>query len=308
MKSLKWSLLALSCGAVLLAAGCADNDEIRADINNLQSQTYSLQNQVQALEGNIQNTQKSSSTQNEALHTMRASQADVVDQMSSIQNDIKTLRGKLEEEKHFTQKLLADQSSQTSDLARRVNQMQAELDAQGQKLSALDLQVKQVQTQAQAQAQAQAAAQTSPQQTSSTVKGSSVQSIYDDAYKAFKNKKYSKAIKGFEDVLKEYPDDPLAGNAQFWIGESYFEQKHYDQAILSYEDVLKHYPKSRKAPAALLKQGIAFMNTKDDKVSAAIFQQLLDRYPRTQEARTAKSELAKMKKKDRKKESRRRSR
>ncbi|MDA8388392.1 MAG: tetratricopeptide repeat protein [Nitrospiraceae bacterium] len=233
MKSWKWLALALFCGTAIIAAGCANNDDIRANINSLQTETYSLQNEVQALEGNLQNSKKSSSAQNEALSTIRTSQAGVLDQLSTMQNNIDALRGGLDNEKHFTQTTLADVSSETSALANRVNQMQTSLDAQNQRVGALESEIKQMQT----RTQAAIANASQPRRTAST--------IYDSAYTDFKNKNYPAARKGFTDFLNKYPEDPLAGNAQFWIAETYYAQKQYDQAILSYEAVLKNFPGTR---------------------------------------------------------------
>src|SRR6185437_5013889 len=42
--------------------------------------------------------------------------------------------------------------------------------------------------------------------------------------------RYADAITAFSAFLGSYPDSPLAGSAQFHIGEAYYRQKQYTQA------------------------------------------------------------------------------
>ena len=58
-----------------------------------------------------------------------------------------------------------------------------------------------------------------------------IQRAYDNAYSNYRLSDYPGAIRGFETFLKTYPKHPLAPNAQYWIGESYFHLKDYRAAI-----------------------------------------------------------------------------
>ncbi len=282
-----WSWLVLFCAIAAMTAGCANDDQIKADINNLQNQTYILQNQIASMKSNVQSSQQKLSSSNETeLHTIRSSQAGVVDQLSNLQSDLNGLRGSVEEQKHMDQKLFSDQSHETAALATRIEQQQKMIDAQGNQLSQLETKF---QAQA-AQTKAAQAAQAQEQQQAAQTP----QAVYDTAYGDYQNGNFNYAIKVFTSFLQKFPDDPLAGNAQFWIGEAYFKQMDYDQAILAYEKVVKNYPKSLKAPSALLQQGISFTKTKgpdDKKVAAALFKQVIEKYPDSPEAKTAKSLL-----------------
>ncbi|MGK5084313.1 tetratricopeptide repeat protein [Bdellovibrionota bacterium FG-1] len=63
--------------------------------------------------------------------------------------------------------------------------------------------------------------------------------------------KYSEAILAFSAFLETYPDHPLAGNAQFLIGDSYFKQKEYKLACTELEKVLTSYDRSPRVSDAL---------------------------------------------------------
>ena len=280
--------LALLCAAAL-TAGCANNEaQMQADINELQNQTYSLQTQVDKMNNSVEASQRKFSSKNATeLHTIRSSQAGVVDQLSTMQRDVDSLRGKLQEQNHLDKKFFADQSSETAGLAKQLAQQQTVLDSLGSRITNLE-------TEFQAQAN-QLAAQTAQAKQQEQAAAETPQSAYDKAYSIYQKKKYGSARKAFKAFLAKFPDDPLAGNAQFWIAESYFTQKEYDQAILAYEKVIKHYPRSIKVPNALLHQGISFLKTHDPKVAAALFRQVMEKYPKSHEAKTARALIKKVK-------------
>jgi tol-pal system protein YbgF len=120
---------------------------------------------------------------------------------------------------------------------------------------------------------------------------SSPEDAYKQAYDLFKDSKYTEARQGMEDFLKQYPDDALAGNAQFWIGECYYQEGQYENAILAYEKVIKKFPTNRKVPAAMLKQGFAFANIGDKDAARSILRDILDKYPGTDLAQAAQKKL-----------------
>lgn len=52
------------------------------------------------------------------------------------------------------------------------------------------------------------------------------------------------AITAFTSFLEKYPDHPLAGSAQFHVGEAYFKQGQYLQAEQEFQKVLTSYDRS----------------------------------------------------------------
>jgi tol-pal system protein YbgF len=122
-----------------------------------------------------------------------------------------------------------------------------------------------------------------------------IEMAYNSAYDAFKEEKYEKSRKGFQDFLKQYPSTEYSDSAQFWIGESYYFERRYEQAILEYEKVLKNYPQGNKAPNALLKQGFSFLNIGDKSSAKLLLEQVAKNYPGTNQARIARAKLAEIK-------------
>lgn len=116
------------------------------------------------------------------------------------------------------------------------------------------------------------------------------QDEYRQGLRAMQERQYDKAIQHFRAFQRKFPDSPMADDAQYWIGESYFLQRDYNRAILEFNDVLK-YRKGDKVPAALLRQAQAFLEIGDKTDARLIYQKLINDHPRSEEAQEARVQL-----------------
>jgi tol-pal system protein YbgF len=119
--------------------------------------------------------------------------------------------------------------------------------------------------------------------------------LYKDAYGTFQKGDFEGARKKFEAFLKQYPNTELSGNAQFWIGETYYQKKDFEKAILEYEKAITKYPESSKIPAALFKQALAFLDLGDKTNARNLLRKVIERYPHSDQAEMAKKKLEVMK-------------
>jgi tol-pal system protein YbgF len=102
---------------------------------------------------------------------------------------------------------------------------------------------------------------------------------------------YDKAIQSLRDFLRTNRESPLAPNAQYWIGESYYMLADYYQAILNFNQVRQQHPKSDRAPAAVLKIGLAFQQMGNKSEAKLAFQKVINDYPSSPEAAQAREKL-----------------
>jgi tol-pal system protein YbgF len=121
------------------------------------------------------------------------------------------------------------------------------------------------------------------------------ESLYAAAYELFREAKYEKSREGFENFLKQYPDTEFSDNAQFWIGECYYFEKKYEKAIVEYDKVVKNYPDGNKVPYALLKQGLSFQKLGDKASAKLLLQQVIRDFPNTSQSRIARKNLLEVK-------------
>jgi len=80
---------------------------------------------------------------------------------------------------------------------------------------------------------------------------------YQSAYQSLLARRFGDAEAGFRTFLAKYPSDVLAGEAYYWLGETYFTQGQYKQAAQNFLQGYRTYPSSKKAPDSLLKLGMS---------------------------------------------------
>ena len=89
---------------------------------------------------------------------------------------------------------------------------------------------------------------------------------YENAFAMLKKEKYDVAEKEFQVFLDQYPDHVLAGNAKYWLGETFYVRGDYEKAARLFAEGFKQYPDNSKTADNLLKLGmsLAAMDKKDD--------------------------------------------
>jgi tol-pal system protein YbgF len=106
------------------------------------------------------------------------------------------------------------------------------------------------------------------------------QEAYNVAYRAIRARKSEEAILHFRDFLARFPGSKLAGNAQYWLGESYYDLREYPASLEEFKKVIKRYPKSRKVPDAYYKRGLTYLRIKDPGRAALEFEKLIENHPK----------------------------
>jgi tol-pal system protein YbgF len=213
-------------------------------------------------------------TRVEKLERIVANEAEVSQRLDEVQNDMRDLRGRIDELEHNNEQLTRQERDLYGDLDKRIAAMggPAAAGASGTAAAA-----------AAGGALAGAAAASGPSSTE--------QAVYNQAFDALKAGSYSTAITGFRDFLKNYPDSSLAENAQYWLGESYYVNHDYDSASGAFRAVLKKWPDSRKAPDALLKLGLTQFDQKQYGPARTTLEEVTKKYPGTDSAKLASERL-----------------
>ncbi|MBX9926322.1 MAG: tol-pal system protein YbgF, partial [Hyphomicrobiaceae bacterium] len=95
-------------------------------------------------------------------------------------------------------------------------------------------------------------------------------SAYEAAYQYLLQQDYGAAETAFDDFIRRYPNDGLAGNAQFWLGETHFVRGQFKAAASAFLKGYRTYGRSTKAPDSLLKLAMSLgrLGQKDEACSA----------------------------------------
>lgn len=80
---------------------------------------------------------------------------------------------------------------------------------------------------------------------------------YNAAFGLLRKADYPAAEEALRGFIQQHPGDPLAGNAQYWLGESFYARGKYSEAAAAFADGYKHYPRAPKAADGLLKLGMS---------------------------------------------------
>lgn len=267
MRHLKIRILALAIAASGCWTSSGDGEQMRRDIDALQS-SLRAQRESNATE---QERLKAESTQKakelrEAMDALnraaRKSGADLAVDLEKAQNDVAQLRGQLEVLQHRQDEIEAKQGERDRKLA----ETSAALEKSKKQMDAAE---------------------------HPTEKGA----IYALAVKKLDAGETGRARELFSDFLARFRTDPLAANAQFWLGETYYVERRFKDAIVEFQRVLKDWKASEKVPDALLKIGLSFQSTGDCGKARLFFDEITASHRGTEAARIAKLKAAECKKK-----------
>lgn len=78
---------------------------------------------------------------------------------------------------------------------------------------------------------------------------------YNNAYNQLKAGKVADAVKQFKAHIAKYPNGLYVANSHYWLGEIYVLQNELELARQSFTTILERYPAHRKAPDSTFKLG-----------------------------------------------------
>jgi tol-pal system protein YbgF len=103
--------------------------------------------------------------------------------------------------------------------------------------------------------------------------------LYERAYGLLMQHNYPAAESSFDEFLKRYPNDELAANAQYWLGETYFVQGQYKAAAGAFLKSSRSYPRSAKGPDSMLKLAMSLDRLGQRDAACQAYSELGVRYP-----------------------------
>jgi tol-pal system protein YbgF len=83
----------------------------------------------------------------------------------------------------------------------------------------------------------------------------------------------------------------LAGNAQYWLGETHYVRRQYKQAAQAFLSGYTTYSKSKKAPDSLLKLGMTLTAMGEKKTGCDAFAELGARFPDAPQAVAKRADI-----------------
>lgn len=127
------------------------------------------------------------------------------------------------------------------------------------------------------------------------VPGGSDRDNYQVALELLRDERYDQSAASFREFLVAFPESRLAGNAQYWLAESYYASNEFEKALTDFVRVIDDYPQSTKVPDALLKIGYCNYSLQRWDDARTALSRVQSDYPTTTAARLADQYLKRMK-------------
>lgn len=262
IKARAWGAMILGAGTL---AACApmppqsQDDPIAFRINQLESRM-----------GKLEQSQQGART------------LDVVSSQQQIQEDLRQLKGSLEQ-----------QAFQLQNQEQRINQLMTELQ---QRIPALGGGAVAPTGEAPAQDVPAADGTTAtappvPVPVTSLPPVAGEQASYDVAFNLLKEGRYPQAADAFTRFLRQYPSSRLAPNAQYWLAESQYVARNYDVSLTEFRKVVAQYPGNPKVPDALLKIGYIHSEKQQWTEAKTALERVIQEYPASGSADLARQRL-----------------
>ncbi|MCC7016704.1 MAG: tol-pal system protein YbgF [Rhodospirillales bacterium] len=102
---------------------------------------------------------------------------------------------------------------------------------------------------------------------------------YAFAFGLLRQANYDQAEAALAEFVKTHPDDPLAGNARYWLGETYYVRGNHLKAAEVFAENYKLDPKGSKAPDTLLKLGMSLAILDKGQQACITFGELRKKFP-----------------------------
>ena len=236
---------------------------------------------------------------------------DMLQQLQSLQREIKDLRGQIEVNNHEIEKLKARQGDLHGAIeqGRRtpaaggaatgespplevITAAEPAADVAGEQ-AGTTLTVETVSPESQGAVDAAAGGTPAPgaEAAVATADPIKAQAEYQQAFQLLKEAEYDQAISAFNTFLNKYPDSQYSDNAQYWMGEAFYVTRRFDAAITEYMKLVTNYPQSQKAANGLLKIGYSYYELNKPDEAKKVLEDLVQRYPDSPAARDAENRL-----------------
>ena len=102
---------------------------------------------------------------------------------------------------------------------------------------------------------------------------------YSHAFSLLRQGDYAQAERAFAAFIQVNPSHSLAGNAQYWLGETHYVRGDYENAAVAFAKGFKQHAGGSKTPDNLFKLGMSMSALGKKREACAAFQKLRADYP-----------------------------
>ncbi|MFV3127829.1 tol-pal system protein YbgF [Niveispirillum sp. KHB5.9] len=277
LRSRRLTVAAVALAAVIATLPASGQSDTREMANRLQR----LENELQTLSREVYRGGGRPAGAAPAPAMGGNVAADFEVRLQRLESEMQTLTGRYEESTFQVAQLREQLTKMQQDLEFRLSRLEQ---GQGGGLSATPAPAGDAPAShgngGTAPAAAPAATNTVPSAPADLPSGSA-QEQYDSAFNLLRQAQYDKAETAFTHFISANSASPLASNAQYWLGETFYVRGKYKEAAVAFAEGYQKYPKSPKAPDALLKLSLSLSAMKSNEDACAALTELNRAYKAT---------------------------
>lgn len=212
-----------------------------------------------------------------------SSSADLQSRVLELEDQVRSLNGRLEEANH-----------RAAEASRQLELFKADVDLRFQDIAAgggggMSAVRESGDGRAPAPAPAAALASAPAASAVSILPNGTPETQYDFAIDLMKRGQYDQARQAFQEFLQLHPNHNLSGNAQYWLGETYYAQGDFKRAGDAFLTGYTTYASSNKAPDSLLKLGMSLAALGNRDAACTVWGELGSRFPQATPAIVARA-------------------
>lgn len=234
-------------------------------------------------------------------------------QLTALTDVLKVISTKLDDQSNASRKAFADQKLLSDTLSNDLRVVREKVDDNNVRISSLSQELEAMRSVAatgaapgfgaspatdQPGAPAASASGTPPAAVPSAVAGMSPQRVYDMAWADYAAAQYDLAISGFEGYIRSYGKTDLAGEALYFIGESFYQQGKFRDAVTAYDRGISEYPNNKKVPDMYFKRGMAQSALGQTDRARESWEYVVKTFPNSDTGRLAKQRLEQLSRRD----------
>jgi TolA-binding protein len=271
-----FALVFAAASASPAAAANKEHQQLMADIRMLQEQAQLLQNML-----------------------------------GTINDSIKAVNARLDEQGNATRKAFADQKLQTDTLQGDLRIVREKVDDNNVRIASLTQEIEALRQMVQQTASAPrvpapdagnpAASGTAPTGSAPPVvppamaPGTSPTQLYEMALGDYTIGQWELAIQGFESYIRTFPRSTLADEAQVKIGICYDYLGQKQKALDAFDTAIRDYPGGKSQPTAYYRKGLALRDLRQPDKAREAFAYVVQKFPDSPEAGLSKQALDRLK-------------
>jgi len=289
MKHIRLALIILLALPLPVLAQETDNQQAMERMDQMEQEIQLLQKQV---------AREPAGSDSDSAPITNAAQLEV--RLSAIQNELRELRGKTEENNFQVKKLSDALEKMQKDTDFRFNELSAakpgaaiNLDAATKKPlpdNAVIAKGEAPPAQTTAGDGVLRAPASNGDDNGKKTEFATPREHYNYAFRLLNQTQYEDAATSFAAFAKKYPKDPLIGNAYYWEGETYYIRRDYVNAADNFRQGFEALPDGPKAADNLLKLSMSLDALNRDKEACVVLEQILTKFKKNSTSVTEKAD------------------